>query len=820
MFSRKYLVTLLAVVCLATPGYSLNKSKPVFQPISSPVMQVLSVGQASFVAAVACTAASTDSVAYRMDGWVTGQELYKSYINPALQCSNPYPYTITAVNMPMYFGKATTLTVSVDIELADNTNPTCPIPGPLLGISSDYTVSPAAAGYYNLWIPLDSPVVVNGPFFAGFYLGSAIPSSVAPAVLLDADPQHCQSYNIWDTAVGFVDLTNFPPPFDSSYNFPGRVAMEVAGQNGGSGTQCCQVAPVTVTDFGNVSYPQTKDLQFQVTNCGTSTLYATASESCPAFTLPSGGGSFSVLAGQSHTVTVRFTPPADGNYSCTVNLGNISCNSITFTGTSGTVQPAPIASWVKPTSGAVLMGKASLWIRDTAGNGIIDYAKFEYSSGGAYTEIGRDYDGSTVLRDGVNASESGNGFGYDWDFSNLPEGNYTLRATLHDTQNRTSAVTVPVYLEPTPPIAEITTPPSGIDFCGPISIYMHCEDENITSIQAFRHTAQLNYSNGISTLAEHSLGDANANPNDGNNASNNEFGDYYSGPAAAALLAKFWSDRGFTNIMKNSGVAMTTAAAAESLAAACGTRAAKGTTDEKMMVGLGKYAAARGSEFDFDFMHDPDYWTLRTWVEEEQRGVMLGLSGDPASWVTVVGFKGWRLGNGNYTITVSDPITGTLKDCEFVSIPMLSQIYLNGSWHRIDIMISMAAKTWTVSRLLVGTDPSGANGWAIPLDSTGLTEGGLYFLRSVGTDANSYKGYSTVLTRYTCATTYGKGDFDGNGSVDLADLTILVDFIANHQNPPVGGGARADCNCDQAINIADAIYFINYLFGTAPLPCH
>ncbi len=782
---------------------------------------MLRFGQMDFAAAVQCTASSVTTLAYRMDGWVSGNELYKAYIDPSASCTNPYPYKIYAVSMPMYFAKATSVTVSVDVELPNTTNPSCPTPGNALAISADHTLSTSAAGYYALWVPLDSPITVNGPFFAGFFLSSVIDTSVGAGLLLDANPLHCQSYNIWDTTIGFVDLTNFPSSFPSAYNFPGRLAMDVAGLPGGSASnQCCQVAPSTTTDFGIVQFPQTKDLSFVVTNCGTSVLNATASESCPAFSLPSGGGSFSVAPGGSHTVTLRFIPTTPGSYSCTVNLGNAACSTLTFTGTGGTTDPAPLAAWVMPRANTVLLGKTSLWVRDTSGSGSIDYAVFEYSNGGPFTEIGRDYDGSSPIRDGVNTIQAGNGFSFDWNFSGLTRGDYTLRATLYDAENRTSAVTLPVHLEPNPPIPAITLPVNGSDFCSPFGIYTQSTDQTMQSVQVSRHDAQSTYSNGIGTLGQQTLGDANGNPLDGNYAYNGEFGDYYSGPAAAALVVKSWSDRGYTGTMKSGGAAMTMTATAESLAVSFNTRAKKGTSDEQMFAGLVKYSAARGDTFKFDFARDPDYWTLRTWVEDEQRGVVLGLSGNPGFWVAVAGFNGWKLPDGNYVVTVSDPISGSLTDCEFSLTSMSANIYIEGTWHPVDIMISMTPKTWSVTRQPVATDANGADGWSVQYTPTGLTEGNEYFFRAVGQNSGGYQGSSTILTRYTCATSYAVGDMNGDNVADLADLTLLIQYITAHKNPPVGGAWRADCNCDNVINIADIIYYFNFLFGHGSQPCH
>ena len=117
MYSRIATYASAVVLCLALTAFSLTKPAPKFLPVVKPQLQELKFRIMNFASAVQCTASSVDSLAYRMDGWVSGNELYKAYIDPSLQCANPYPYKIYAISMPMYFAIATSITASVDIEL-------------------------------------------------------------------------------------------------------------------------------------------------------------------------------------------------------------------------------------------------------------------------------------------------------------------------------------------------------------------------------------------------------------------------------------------------------------------------------------------------------------------------------------------------------------------------------------------------------------------------------------------------------------------------------------------------------------------------------
>lgn len=56
-------------------------------------------------------------------------------------------------------------------------------------------------------------------------------------------------------------------------------------------------------------------------------LSGTISESCSAFSILAGAGAFSLEPGDSWDVTVRFQPPAEGNYECTINTGTAACGT-------------------------------------------------------------------------------------------------------------------------------------------------------------------------------------------------------------------------------------------------------------------------------------------------------------------------------------------------------------------------------------------------------------------------------------------------------------------------------------------------------------
>jgi hypothetical protein len=59
------------------------------------------------------------------------------------------------------------------------------------------------------------------------------------------------------------------------------------------------------------------------------------------------------------------------------------------------------------------------------------------------------------------------------------------------------------------------------------------------------------------------------------------------------------------------------------------------------------------------------------------------------------------------------------------------------------------------------------------------------------------------------------GDVDGNGTVQLADVFYLINFLFAGGPVPIG---EPDSNGDGAVAVSDVFYLINYLFAHGPQP--
>jgi len=65
--------------------------------------------------------------------------------------------------------------------------------------------------------------------------------------------------------------------------------------------------------------------------------------------------------------------------------------------------------------------------------------------------------------------------------------------------------------------------------------------------------------------------------------------------------------------------------------------------------------------------------------------------------------------------------------------------------------------------------------------------------------------------------TYLRGDANGDGAVDPADVGYLIDYLFRNSSAP-GSPEAGDPNCDGAVDAADVVYLINYLFRNGPPP--
>jgi hypothetical protein len=145
------------------------------------------------------------------------------------------------------------------------------------------------------------------------------------------------------------------------------------------------VTPTSTVSFGNLRTGATADRTFTVQNTSGGTVSGSASVSAP-FSIAS-GGSFSLAAGASHAVVVRFRPTAAGSFTTNANFTvagdttqRVLNGSATASGSPAPSQPpapappssnGPLRVFItQPKNGATVAGSgtAVIWVEGTSGS--------------------------------------------------------------------------------------------------------------------------------------------------------------------------------------------------------------------------------------------------------------------------------------------------------------------------------------------------------------------------------------------------------------------------------------------------------------------
>lgn len=483
-------------------------------------------------------------------------------------------------------------------------------------------------------------------------------------------------------------------------------------------------------------------------------------------------------------------------------------------------EPAPGIAFLGPKSGATLFGSTDIWIAETAGSTIVDSAVFSYRNGGSWVRIGVDNDLTLAAS---TPPGPGDGISYSWDFSALSEGAYWLAVTLYDSLGRVVMDSLPVTLEPTPPLGNLSTPDYFERFCNPLTLSYTHSDDDLQSSVLFKKTASASYSKALETLSQFSLGDVDGDPSDGNPAAEGEYGDFYGGPAAAVLALRYWHGQGYQNALRRGGQTLTNEEGAEQLSTYMLVRANRGLTDERFLLGLRDYLAIFGfGELQTDFIRSPSYAEVRNWSEEVGTLPLLAVDGVPSRWLALDGFLGLPVSPGVFRVVVSDPSDGSKKTTLWRNSGLGGQLFYNNEWRNVDNAIAIWPSSWTVTgRAGIGFNPLVSSPIEFLVDGNGaaaLSDGGLYFITAQLSDGSGNTGSTTILLEYNCAT-FVAGDYDGNGSANIGDLIYLISYQNLGGPAPVGGAARADADCGGTVDTGDMVYYINWLFGGGPAPC-
>jgi hypothetical protein len=182
------------------------------------------------------------------------------------------------------------------------------------------------------------------------------------------------------------------------------LCVNVACSGTGRQPSDCELDPALL-DFGAVAAGTTSDRTFTIRNVAGGVLSGTVVESCPEFSIVSGGGPFSLSVGQSRAVTVRFEPSSPGTKTCTVETGSPECGALVSTGIA---EPPPLCETSADlvALGTVVAGQSSeaSFVLRNAGGGVISGVisescdEFSIASGGGSYSLGAGQERIVVVR--------------------------------------------------------------------------------------------------------------------------------------------------------------------------------------------------------------------------------------------------------------------------------------------------------------------------------------------------------------------------------------------------------------------------------------
>ncbi len=715
----KYAVLLIIAISLVTNGFA-QTTKPLPKVQALDQFNPIKIGPTgnSFRLSTGDTCITNlgQEPQYFIFPWVVGDELYKAFQDPSQTCDSPYPYTIEAVQFFLYYVDTLPGTVQLAVDIEEALDPGgCPSPGEMLAISPLYEF-PMEQNLYLITIPLDTPIVINSPFFTGLYVGPNGTPEMS-AVITDSFPAPCASYNDWGE--GYVDLDTVHNDQTGEKIFIGRLLLYAVGTTGGSG---------------------------------------------------------------------------------------------------GT-QPAPDAIFVNPDDFQLVGNQVDLWANDAAGSDIIDQASFQYRGDGNWIDIGTDDNDDPPLRDGVTPSGSGNGLATTWFTTGLAEDNYDMKVIITDSLGRIDSTIIPVHVDPTPPFPNLITPILGQNVCGGITVEVSCPDEDIVFVTFDMKSANADYQIPFHIFDQFLGGDVDNDPLDGNPASGGEFGDFCSGPAAAASVIKYWFNQGYNYIMLEGSNVLTDEQLIDRLFLAMNIKEHFGAYDGEFVEGLRQYIITHGSEMELRTERNPTLNDLYSWTGNEEYTIMVGVSGDPGQWMTLAG---WLPPSGTtHTFRFINPITAAVEEMEVKDEAGELWVWQNSEWRIIDIIVGMIPYNWTVSKTAIGVDAYGGDGWGTFWSASGLNEDSIYFFSTTVNDQTNNAFTTGTMVRYDCLFDLKPGDIDDNGSIDPADMVYLINFLYLRGPAPPLGVVAGDINCDGVVDIADVLFIYRHLFsgGPAPVSC-
>ena len=272
----------------------------------------------------------------------------------------------------------------------------------------------------NLFVNMPVSEGTSGVFSHNAYYNTSSRPSESSQQILSSDPFVSASAANYRLTVGTSAGAVLPGPYDKDGEGNSRGADGTWDRGAfewtGSTSPSISVSP-TGQDFGSVATGSTRDLSFTVRNSGGGTVSGTASVTAP-FSVVS-GGSYSLGAGQSQTVNIRFSPTTAGSQSRVITFTGGSGTTATVSGTGATPDNTPPSAGLSsPANGTITSNMVTIAATVNDNGGVVGVRFFV---------------GSTQMFDDTSAPYS-----FNWDSSAVGNGSYQVYVQARDAAGNTT----------------------------------------------------------------------------------------------------------------------------------------------------------------------------------------------------------------------------------------------------------------------------------------------------------------------------------------------------------------------------------------------
>ncbi len=405
----------------------------------------------------------------------------------------------------------------------------------------------------------------------------------------------------------------------------------------------------------------------------------------------------------------------------------------------------PVPSLIVPDYDANVYGDITVSATELVNVSLIEWALFEFSPNGVdWFDIGIDTNGTIEAECTDHIGYQYGVWNATWSISGLEEGLYSVRVTMEDVYEQIGQDEVPVYVDPTPPIPEITTPSYGQTVSGVVTIGATTTDENVVSMKVeYLHIPQP-FEKGVPLKNQHDYGPCpSQNPTDKDWPNND-----YCAPTAAGSCLAYWAANGFPCLMIDPVTG-------------------KPITQKQLVEGIAKLAKTQeNTACTPDGKNDGTVvnnliWAIRQWINTycgrcnltvyEVAPTFKNYKNELEECENVLVSTGYHRLTGNsvsnkqnpdgtYNVDFMDPWTGTIINTKMKPNGDFEYPPGSGKWsHGRMICVSPCddINPW----IPIGTDTDGTDGWSVSWDTSDVPTCEYYLVRATMTDENARTGY-------------------------------------------------------------------------------